>query len=106
VGLGRTDVSEERIATINREKRIGALRKKLAVASNRSISSQDASMASYSKVVPSSLIPATLIIGAIVSSEKSIPTRATRRHLPRDTVLHSHCGENLKSYIALTGWPL
>jgi hypothetical protein len=26
-------------------------------------------------------------------------------HIPED-ILHSHCRENLKSYIALTGWTL
>jgi hypothetical protein len=30
-------------------------------------------------------------------------TRATRRSIPEDDILHSHCRENLKSYIALTG---
>jgi hypothetical protein len=29
---------------------------------------------------------------------------ATRRHMPEDCILHSHRRENLKSYIALTGW--
>jgi hypothetical protein len=27
-------------------------------------------------------------------------------HIPGDDILHSHCSENLKSYIALTGWTL
>jgi hypothetical protein len=26
--------------------------------------------------------------------------------MPEDGILHSHCRENLKSYIALTGWTL
>jgi hypothetical protein len=25
-------------------------------------------------------------------------------YIPEDDILHSHCHENLKSYIALTGW--
>jgi hypothetical protein len=29
-----------------------------------------------------------------------------RRHIPEDDILHSHRCENLKSYIALTGWTL
>jgi hypothetical protein len=29
--------------------------------------------------------------------------RATRRHIPEDSILHSHRREHLKSYIALTG---
>jgi hypothetical protein len=27
-------------------------------------------------------------------------------YIPEDDILHSHCHENLKSYIALTGWTL
>jgi hypothetical protein len=30
-------------------------------------------------------------------------TRATRRNIPEDGILHSHRPENLKSYIAVTG---
>jgi hypothetical protein len=43
---------------------------------------------------------------AICSSETSVFTRATRRNVPKDAILHSHRRENLKSYIALTGWTL
>jgi hypothetical protein len=32
------------------------------------------------------------------SSETSVLTRATRRNNPKDTILHSHRRENLKSY--------
>jgi hypothetical protein len=27
-------------------------------------------------------------------------------YIPEDGILHSHCRETLKSYIALTGWAL
>jgi hypothetical protein len=27
-------------------------------------------------------------------------------YIPEDGILHGHCRENLKSYIALTGWTL
>jgi hypothetical protein len=43
---------------------------------------------------------------ALISSETSVITRATRRNIPEDTILDSHRRENLKSYIALTGWTL
>jgi hypothetical protein len=43
---------------------------------------------------------------ALKSSETLVLTRATRRNIPEDGILHSHCRENLKSYIALTGWTL
>jgi hypothetical protein len=40
------------------------------------------------------------------SSETAVLARAIRRNNPEDDILHSHCRENLKSYIALTGWSL
>jgi hypothetical protein len=40
------------------------------------------------------------------SSDMSVLTRATRRNISEDGILHSHRRENLKSYIALTGWDL
>jgi hypothetical protein len=57
-------------------------------------------------LVPSSQIPVTLTKEALSSSETSVLTRATWRNIPEDAILHSHRRENLKSYIALTGWPL
>jgi hypothetical protein len=43
---------------------------------------------------------------ALRSSEASVLKRATRCNIPEDDILHSQCRENLKSYIALTGWAL
>jgi hypothetical protein len=57
-------------------------------------------------VVPSSPILVTLMMEALRSSEISVFTRATRRHIPGDGILSSHRRENLKSYISLTGWTL
>jgi hypothetical protein len=53
--------------------------------------------------VPSSLILVIPMMEAMDSSKTSVLTRATRRHIPDDDILHSHRRENLKSYIALTG---
>jgi hypothetical protein len=50
--------------------------------------------------VPSSPIFATLMKEAPDSSETPVLTRATRRHNTEDTILHSHCRENLKSYMS------
>jgi hypothetical protein len=52
-------------------------------------------------VVPSSSILSTVMMETIRSYEKSVPTRATRRHMPEDDIPHNHRRENLKSYISI-----
>jgi hypothetical protein len=89
VALVRTDVSEEISASIVF----------LLLRSVRRLLVTD-------NVVPTSPILVTLMMEALSSSEISIPTRATRRNIPEDDILHSHRRENLISYIALTDWTL
>jgi hypothetical protein len=40
------------------------------------------------------------------SNETLVLRRATRRNIPEHGILRSHRRENLKSYVALTGWAL
>jgi hypothetical protein len=44
----------------------------------------------------------TLKMEAICSSETSVNTISTRRHIPENCFLHIHRRENLKSYIIVT----
>jgi hypothetical protein len=40
------------------------------------------------------------------SFDESVLARAARQNIPDDGILHSYHHENLKSYIALTGWAM
>jgi hypothetical protein len=57
-------------------------------------------------VCSSSPILVTVMMEAISSSETLVLTRAARRNIPEDGILHSHRSDNLKYYIALTDWVL
>jgi hypothetical protein len=41
---------------------------------------------------------------ATLSSDMSLFTRTARRNIPEDGIIHSQRPEDLKVYIALTGW--
>jgi hypothetical protein len=101
VALVRTDVSEELSASIIRGTRIDELGT-LAVTSNR----RSVCQLLDTSDIPSSSILVPLMMEALSSSETSVLTRATQHNIPEDAILHSHCRENFKSYIALTGWTL
>jgi hypothetical protein len=57
-------------------------------------------------VIPSSPIPLTLVMEVIRSSKMSVNTTSPWHNIPEAGILWSHRRENLKSYVALTGWSL
>jgi hypothetical protein len=57
-------------------------------------------------VVPSSPFLVTLVMEVIRSSESSVLTKVTQRNILEDGILHSHCSDNLKCFVALTAWAL
>jgi hypothetical protein len=84
VCLIRTDISEERVASIFRVERIREVGTTLAVSSRLAI--------------PSSRIVSTVKIEATLSSETSVLTRPARCHTPEDGILLNNFRENLKLY--------
>jgi hypothetical protein len=111
VALVRTDISEELSVSFIRVTRIGELGKSLVLTNNRRTLrdyEQCHLLGCYAvwfllrtdyflsvlrflvtvKVIPNSLILVTLIMEGIRSSETLVLTRATRRHIPEDGILH------------------
>jgi hypothetical protein len=102
VALVRIDVSEERSTSIIKVTRIGELRTVLAVTSNHYyvyiVFIRSMRQLLVIANVLSSPVHITLMMKALCSSEMSLLSRATRRNIPGDSIYHSHCRENLKSY--------
>jgi hypothetical protein len=89
VAIVRTDVSEERSASIVRVTRICELGT-FAVTSN----------------LRTLRILVTQMMEALTSSETLVLTRATLRNMPEDDILHSHRHEKLKSHTIFSSYIL
>jgi hypothetical protein len=57
--------------------------------------------------MPSSdMLPYVALVRKYVPEETTALTRTTRHSIPEDGILYNHRRENVKSYMALTGWAL